>query len=743
MSLYLDLIFFEFSFKVDKSSTNKIYAFEDFRFDAGHLMLSSQGCEIALAPKAAETLLAFIENRGEILSKEELMNVIWGDSSVEESNLAQYLHVLRKTLGSQKDGRPFIETLHRRGYRFSAQVVVFKSPNGNGAGVPVAEPGIDRRRDVPVYNSAAAGHRPHERPIVLIVLATLLVSLGLAFGMYRFAVSDKPVRPDTAAMPFQEANVVRVTTAGRTKRAAISPDGRYIAHVTEDQEGSGLWVRQVAGTTDVRIAGPSKSEFVWAAFAPDSNSVYYLSLDRDKGDTELFRVPLLGGPAVKAANDTGPVGFSPDGASMVFIRGDKEKTRLIISDIDGTNWREIAMRQQPEFFRINWNAPAWSPDGRTIACPARLSDEVGQFDTVLAFDAADGSERRFTDKRWGEVGQPQWLADGLLLTATERSNGPQQIWHISSDGSATRVTHDFNDYFDLSVTSDGSRLAAVQVHVVSAIWVTRNDNARDSREIASEVGALDDLAWMGDTRIAYVSNAGGGSDIWVTDADGTNARQITTGALAGNGIAVSPAGEQIYFSSERAGRSNIWRVDTDGTNLRKLTNGDGEFHPACTPDGQWVVFQQGGVDTSLWKIPSGGGEAVRVYDQRASRPSISPDGSLIAFHYLDPDLERSRWCIGVVPAAGGNRTKRFELPPTINRRLVRWNKDGSAIAFINRTGGDSDIWLQPLDGGRQRQLTNFKASNIQAFQWSPNGTSLAVIRSAETSDVVLMNKTAP
>ena len=99
-----------------------IYEFEDFRLDAAHLMLYRGDEEISLAPKAAQTLLTLIERRGEILGKDELMETIWKDSIVEEANLTQYIHVLRKTLGTSANGRPLIETLRRRGYRFNGDV---------------------------------------------------------------------------------------------------------------------------------------------------------------------------------------------------------------------------------------------------------------------------------------------------------------------------------------------------------------------------------------------------------------------------------------------------------------------------------------------------------------------------------------------------------------------------------------------------------------------------------------------
>lgn len=104
------------------AAESRIYEFEEFRLDAVHSMLYRGGQELRLPPKAVETLAVLVARQREILSKDELMSLVWPNSIVEESNLSQYLHLLRKTLGVKRNGQPFIETLRRRGYRFVAEV---------------------------------------------------------------------------------------------------------------------------------------------------------------------------------------------------------------------------------------------------------------------------------------------------------------------------------------------------------------------------------------------------------------------------------------------------------------------------------------------------------------------------------------------------------------------------------------------------------------------------------------------
>ena len=122
MSSDVNSIYSQRNLNEAKRSSGEIYEFEDFRVDAVRLMLYRQGEPVALKPKVIETLVALVERSGDVISKEELMNRLWADSFVEESNLTQNIYLLRKTLGNAADGKPLIETFRRRGYRFNGQI---------------------------------------------------------------------------------------------------------------------------------------------------------------------------------------------------------------------------------------------------------------------------------------------------------------------------------------------------------------------------------------------------------------------------------------------------------------------------------------------------------------------------------------------------------------------------------------------------------------------------------------------
>ncbi len=101
----------------------KIYKFGKFDLNKDERILSEGDKSIPLAPKVFDTLLLLVQNKGHLLTKEELFEKIWKDSFVEENNLAQNISYLRKVLGENKKNK-FIETVPKRGYRFVADVSV-------------------------------------------------------------------------------------------------------------------------------------------------------------------------------------------------------------------------------------------------------------------------------------------------------------------------------------------------------------------------------------------------------------------------------------------------------------------------------------------------------------------------------------------------------------------------------------------------------------------------------------------
>lgn len=603
---------------------------------------------------------------------------------------------------------------------------------------PVAETsGVPAMRSTSSAEIIIQEIKRHKGGAILAASALGLIVLAIvAFAAIRLA---HPRAEKTTVVPFQSTRISRLTSTGNSIDVAISPDGKYIAHVVVEGAQRSLWVRQVATATNKQLVAPQAAAYSGVAFSPDGNYIYYVKGELNKPLGELYQVSVLGGDSRMLLRDvdTAPT-FSPDGRQLAFMRNNpvEQETSLMIANSDGTSERALATRKNSYHF---WT-PAWSPDGRLIACVS--GDKTTAQASVIGINVEDGSERQLTTQKWRLIERLAWLADGsglVLLAPADETSETSQLWSLSyPEGAARRITNDLNIYTALSLNGDASALATVQTNVLSNIWV--GPDADRARQITTGASRYYSLSWTPENRLLYASSTGGNLDIWMSETDGSNQKQLTVNAGSNHTPVASPDGRQIVFLSNRGGTGyNIWRMSPDGSNLKQLTRDGSQGSPQVTPDGRWIVYAswQGG-KLNIWKIPIEGGEPVQLTDKYSKAPVVSPDGKQFACSYWNEQLD-TKFVIAIISIDGGEPLKTFDLPTG----SVRWAGDGRALTYVDTRGIASNIWSQPLAGGPPRQLTDWKSDRIFNFAWSRDGKQLALSRGVVTSDVVLISDARP
>ena len=572
----------------------------------------------------------------------------------------------------------------------------------------------------------------HKKIVVVAVLALLVVIGGVGFAFYKYSWPDKSV---ATPAPFQAMKIERLTSNGKATQAVISPDGKQVVYVIDDGGKRSLWLRQVATATDVQLTAPASDVFYWAlTISRDGNYLYYVYGGTIR-NRMLYQMPLVGGSPKKVIEDVGsPIGFSPDGKQIAFVRIRSEESSMMIANSDGTGEREIAKRKgEQSFGTLFWGGVAWSPDGKKIVTAANNRDAEGRFQNVMEITIADGTIRPIGPHRFYEIHRLALLADGsgLLVTAAAKASEfrSRQIWYLPyTGGEARKITQDLNDYTSLSMTADSSILVTIQQDEAANIWIAPDGDSGRATQISSVSGKMDGfdgVAWTPDGRIVYTSMAGGSEAIWIMDADGKNRKQLSAGESADFGPSVSTDGRYIVFISERGRMRSLWRMDLDGDNRKQLSEGGSGKLQATA---EWVFF--GGV----FKVPIDGGEAVRITEERVNRCAISPDGKMLACQFDPPDGTQAR--IKVISVDEGALVKDFEAKLELPAR-IHWAPDGRSITYVSRTEGLRDIWSQPFDGGEPKRLTNFKSDQIFSFNWSRDN-KLVISHGTSASDVVLI-----
>jgi eukaryotic-like serine/threonine-protein kinase len=566
---------------------------------------------------------------------------------------------------------------------------------------------------------------------VYLTLAFLLLA-GLGFGVYKFSV------PTKGNASVELAKIDRVTSSGKAIMAAISPDGKYIVHAVDEAGKQSLWVRQILTGSNIQIVPPAEVAFWGITVSPDGNFAYYTARDAGKGVGTLFRIPVLGGTPVPLVIDIdSPIAISPGGTEMAFVRwgGDDGSSRLFAANIDGTGERELTKREKPE--QLGSGGPAWSPDGKTVICVVSTREA----DTLLSVRVSDGVTTPLTQGGWYNINQGTWYdGDTILMIARDGDpNSTNQVWSLSlPDGQATPITRDLNNYHGVSLSADLKTLVTFQHNTESNVFIGQRGDEDRSKDLTAFKGSITDFSWTPDGRILHDSKARGNWDIYSVKTDGTDQRSLTTDPKFETLPRASADGRYIVFSSNRTGLLELWRMDSDGKNPIQLTTGGG-LNSTITPDGKWVVYvTPGGSANRLLKISIDGGEPEQVTtDTGLSVPVVSPDGQMLA--YWDYTQNPSKHVLRIMPFSGGSEIKTIELPPTAAGKRVQFSADGQAIIYLDARDGVSNLWSQPVAGGKPKQITNFKAGKILNFAYSPDGKQLAFSRGETVSEVVMIS----
>jgi Tol biopolymer transport system component len=532
----------------------------------------------------------------------------------------------------------------------------------------------------------------------------------------------------------------------------MSPDGRYIAYVahqvSEAGQQSSVWVMQIATNTQAQVVSPSTADYLSTDFSPDDEFVYFVRREVRSAPPVLYRVPVIGGTPTKILeNVTSAITFSPDRKRFAFVYDEGEKqesTELMIANADGSGEpTPVAQRKTPEFFGDA--GPAWSPDGKIIACGAGSLSGDGRM-TVVGVPAQGGTEVPLTSDTWARVSRVLWLSDGsgLIMTAkAEPSDSGTQVWQLSYPGGATRrITNDVNAYGEVSlgVSTDSSSIATVQSRMDVQLWVTapNEDEARAKRITTGTFDGVTGIGWTPDGKIVYVTATGDQVDIWRVNADGSDRKQISSDAYVESFPAVSPDGRYLVFTSVRT-KKKLWRTDLDGSNAKQLTDGDSyDYYPAFSADSQWVFFNSNrSKGFNLWKVGINGGTPVLLSDMFAAFPTVSADGKWIACYHID---KQNPLQLIIFPFEGGQPVKTINLPSTggpLNGHPF-WSADGKSVMFVNRVNNFTNVWSQPIDGSAPKPITNFKSLWIYYYAPSPDGKKIALSRGDQYQDIVLI-----
>jgi eukaryotic-like serine/threonine-protein kinase len=586
-------------------------------------------------------------------------------------------------------------------------------------------------------SAVVAVARQHRLGIGITSVIVVLLVAAASYGIYAFLS-----RPRTT--PFQNFSLNKVTETGNVSHAAVSPDGKYILSVVANEGRESLWLRNIPTNSDTQVVPPEPLHYTGLRFSPDGNYLYFVRGEIAETLNCLYRAPVLGGTPQKLATDVDTnITFSPDGQHLAYTVGNNPelgKFRLVLYSLqDGVSKTLVTGNMHQ-----NLTDPAWSPDGKTII--GVILEPGDAISGLMAVDATTGKQDLVFTAKDAVLGKPTWLPDGsglLALSADRETNfSREQIVEISyGDQKIRPVTHDINDYSDLSLSADGHMLATVvsQDHFDAFLASASDLSTGKVQQITSGAPGYD-FDWTPDGQMIL------DRDFAISLMDPNTASKTPLTSPQHDGVAFQPAscanGRYIVFSLVGRARKtiNIWRMDAGGGNLKQISTGTIDLRPLCSPDGQWIYYSDRTNGATLTKVPLDGGRAETLSKLPAYQFDISRDGKLAAFTTF-ASASAVKQQLALLPVDSPQNTKLVDLQHPAN--LVRFTRDGKGVVYAFREKDVDNLWLQSLDGSPGKQLTNFRAERISDFRWSVDGSKVGLIRGHTDSDVVLLQESKP
>jgi Tol biopolymer transport system component/DNA-binding winged helix-turn-helix (wHTH) protein len=696
------------------------FAFDQFEVDAVNRILWQSGKEVPVTGKVFDILLVLVQNPGRLLTKNELLERVWHDEFVEEGNLARNISTLRKAIGDTGKEHKYIVTVQGQGYRFIGEVTSVDADV-----VPLRPPQTDKSQPP----NTRSGRKWYG-----------LVGLLMVSGLATIALRHQPSTP-TAFFNPEAIEQIRLTTGGKTTKAAISIDGQHLAYVEDGQ----LKLRDLSGGDERIIVDSSRNlSYIGVVFSPDRAHLYFSAKPKEVSTVTLYRLPLSGGDPQRVLDDVyGNISFSPDGKKFSFVRRYPELNQniLIIADADGSNTRRLAISQRPNHFD---GSPSWSPDGSTIVCPA-VNTDLGFHFVIAAIRVVDGAVETIKTRRWSWLSSLVWLNDSrrLLIVAQDERAVNAQIWQLDRfTGDSRQLSDDSFIYESLSGTRDGENFVAVKRRLESHVWVGEQEQPVQVTTGFDRYDGLAGLTWDSSSRILFHSRASGRDAIWRMNANGGGSELLTEDG--GSGFGLSPDGRFLVFQSMESNSLGLSRLDLTNGERKRLTQNSTDMTPSFTPDGRWIVYSHFAEKHSINKIASDGATPSKVFDEyrTVSSPAVSPNGKQIAFAFSRTQANEFQYGIAILSLADLQLVNTFvvgiRLGTIYERPTVQWSSDGQSIFYINYNSGVSNLWKVNIADGSTSAVTSFKVGRVYNFAYSSDGEKLALARGAVESDAVMI-----
>jgi eukaryotic-like serine/threonine-protein kinase len=590
---------------------------------------------------------------------------------------------------------------------------------------------------VPAVTAAPKGRRSSNG---LPLAAAALAAFGAGLLL-------RPLLP--RAMPPSFSRVARLTTGPQQEfGAAISPDGKWAAYLSNALGPVDVWVKFVAGgeainlTEKLGLRIPRRANIGGLGISPDGALIAFDAAQLSAPPTDAaWVIPApLGGQARMLVSGRS-VRWSPDGRRIVFVKpGSLRGDALCVADADGGNPKEILKARAG--LHAHW--PAWSPDGRFVYFVYGTTTWNIEPSEIARVPSGGGEPERVVRTSRRAV-FPVPLKDGLIYSANPDSADLALWWTPFSGRRPVRLTTGVGEYAEPSGSADGRHLIATYLEARQALVSVpvRFGLAVAPRPLTDGfLGDSDPAVSPRGDRLIFSSARLGSRNLWTANPDGTGARPLTTGQGFDERPAFSPDGSQVAFVSDRGGERGIWLVPAEGGAPRLVATAQVLDTLSWSPDAGEILFAAPAGDLpGLYRVSVGNGTVSRLPTPSGGHaPAWRPGRPEIAYlELISPLRTRLRF----VDPSGNPIYAGLPDGPNFMNGALAWTPDGARVAGAAvPAAADADIYvIEPGSTEPYRRLLTLAApSQVRGVAWSPDSGSILFGEYRPSSDILLFSR---
>jgi Tol biopolymer transport system component len=548
--------------------------------------------------------------------------------------------------------------------------------------------------------------------------------------------------------PIADARFQTITDFdGLEQAAAVSRDGHFVAFLSNRGGQMDVWVTQVGSgefhnLTHGSIPGLDNPSIRTPGFSPDGSLVTFWTRKpggSDGSNIGIWAVPTLGGEPRPYLEGVAEFDWSRDGSRLAYHTpgpGDP----LFVSD-GGVRPGSRPILTAPAGLHNHF--PLWAPDAKFIYfVHGELPDKLD----IWRIRPSGGTAERITTHN-GRVTHPVLLKQRTLmyLASDPDGSGP---WLYSVDVERRiphQLTSGLDRYTSLAASADGRRLVVTRATPNRTLW--RSPIADSSAEASEAVRiplttSTGFSPRLGPNYLLYISATSADESIWKL-ANGTSTELWRgEGARIFGGPAISPDGRYVAFSVRQHGQTLLYVTQADGTNARIVADSlDLQGAPAWAPDGQSITSaaDDHGVP-HLFRIPIDGRSPAPLAREYSVDPAWAPDGRFVV--YSGPDIGTTFSVKAMTADAAPHPLPSLTL--TRGARHLAFLPGGRTLVLLRGDIQHKNLWLIDLETGAERQLTNLAPDfDIRDFDISPDGREVVIERVQERSNVVLLDLPRP